>query len=71
MKSIEEIKPIVESLIFVAEEPISLRKLTDIIEDANSDLIQEAIAQLKTITMCMAVHSRLKKLPVVINFYKT
>ncbi|MFN3531931.1 MAG: SMC-Scp complex subunit ScpB [Candidatus Brocadia sp.] len=47
MKKIEEIKPIVESLIFAAEEPITLRKLTDIIEGVDSAQIQEAITQLK------------------------
>lgn len=47
MKSIDEIKPIVESLVFAAEEPITLRKLTDIIEGADSPQIQEAILQLK------------------------
>ena len=47
MERIEEIKPIVESLIFAAEEPISLRKLTDIIEGVDSSQIQEAITQLK------------------------
>lgn len=47
MKRIEEIKPIVESLIFAAEEPLTLRKLTDIIEGVDSAQIQEAITQLK------------------------
>jgi len=47
MKKIEEIKPIVESLIFAAEEPISVRKLVEIIEDIESAQIQEAVAQLK------------------------
>ena len=47
MKRIEEIKPIVESLIFAAEEPITLRKLIDIIEGADSAQIQESITQLK------------------------
>lgn len=47
MKRIEEIKPIVESLIFASEEPITLRKLTDIIEDADSAQIQEALLQLR------------------------
>ncbi len=48
MKKIEEIKPIVESLLFAAEEPVSLRKLTDIIEGVDSLEIQEAITQLKS-----------------------
>ncbi|OHB51126.1 MAG: SMC-Scp complex subunit ScpB [Planctomycetes bacterium GWF2_39_10] len=47
MKKIEEIKPIVESLIFAAEEPISVRKLVEIIEDIESAQIQGAVAQLK------------------------
>ncbi|NUN22903.1 MAG: SMC-Scp complex subunit ScpB [Candidatus Jettenia caeni] len=47
MREMEEIKPIVESLIFAAEEPITLRKLKDIIEDIDSTQIQEAITQLK------------------------
>jgi len=47
MKSIEEVKPIIESLLFSAEEPITLRKLTDIIEGVDSAQIQEAIVQLK------------------------
>ncbi len=47
MKRIEEIKPIVESLIFAAEEPITLRKLIDIVEGADSAQIQEAITRLK------------------------
>jgi segregation and condensation protein B len=47
MKRIEEIKPIVESLVFASEEPITLRKLTDIIEGADSAQIQEALLQLK------------------------
>ena len=47
MKKIEEIKPIIESLLFAAEAPVSLRKLTDIIEDVDGSQIQEAIVQLK------------------------
>lgn len=47
MKRIEEIKPIVESLIFAAEEPITLRKLIDIVEGVDGAQIQEAITQLK------------------------
>lgn len=47
MKSIEEIKPIVESLIFAAEEPIPLRRLTDILEGVDGARIQEAITLLK------------------------
>ncbi|MCC7212915.1 MAG: SMC-Scp complex subunit ScpB [Candidatus Brocadia sp.] len=48
MKCTEEIKPIVESLIFAAEEPIPLRKLADLIEGVDGAQIQEAIAQLRS-----------------------
>jgi len=48
MKSIEEIKPIVESLIFAAEEPITLRKLTDVVAGTESAQVLEAIVQLKS-----------------------
>lgn len=47
MKKTEEIKPIIESLIFAAEDPISVRKLIEIIEDVESAQIHDAIAQLK------------------------
>lgn len=47
MRSAEETKPIVESLLFAAGEPIPLRKLTEIIEDTDGALIQEAIVLLK------------------------
>jgi len=47
MEKIDEIKPIIESLIFAAEEPITLRKLVDIIGDIDSAQVLEAITQLK------------------------
>ncbi len=47
MKTAEEIKPIVESLIFAAEEPVTLRKLADIIGDVEHDKILEAVARLR------------------------
>ena len=47
MKTAEEIKPIVESLIFAAEEPVTLRKLADIIGDVEHDKILEAVAHLR------------------------
>ncbi len=47
MERIEEIKPIIEALIFATEEPIPLRKLTEILEGMDSAQIQEAIQQLK------------------------
>ena len=47
MEKIDEIKPIIESLIFAAEEPITLRKLVDIIGDIDSAQVLEAIAWLK------------------------
>ncbi|MCF6158904.1 MAG: SMC-Scp complex subunit ScpB [wastewater metagenome] len=45
-KGTEEIKPIIEALIFAAEEPVSLRKLTDLVEGSDVTLIQEAILRL-------------------------
>lgn len=47
MEKIDEIKPIIESLIFAAEEPITLRKLVDIIGDIDSAQVLEAVTQLK------------------------
>ncbi|OHB93636.1 MAG: SMC-Scp complex subunit ScpB [Planctomycetes bacterium RIFCSPHIGHO2_12_42_15] len=47
MEKIDKIKPIIESLIFAAEEPITLRKLVDIIGDIDSAQVLEAITQLK------------------------
>ncbi|MEK7749813.1 MAG: SMC-Scp complex subunit ScpB [Planctomycetota bacterium] len=47
MEKIDKIKPIIESLIFAAEEPITLRKLVDIIGDIDSAQVLEAIAWLK------------------------
>src|SRR3990172_217375 len=47
MEKIDKIKPIVESLIFAAEEPITLRKLVDIIGDIDSAQVLEAVTQLK------------------------
>ena len=47
MEKIDKIKPIIESLIFAAEEPITLRKLVDIIGDIDSTQVLEAITQLK------------------------
>jgi segregation and condensation protein B len=47
MEKIDEIKPIIESLIFAAEEPITLRKLVDIIGDIDSAQVLEAITQLR------------------------
>src|SRR3972149_1828306 len=47
MEKIDKIKPIIESLIFAAEEPITLRKLVDIIGDIDGVQVLEAITQLK------------------------
>ncbi|MDR4508828.1 MAG: SMC-Scp complex subunit ScpB [Candidatus Brocadiaceae bacterium] len=47
MESIEEVKPIIEALIFTADEPIALRKLTNIIGDIDGEVIKEAIKQLQ------------------------
>jgi len=43
MEKIDKIKPIVESLIFAAEEPITLRKLVDIIGDIDSAQVLKAV----------------------------
>jgi segregation and condensation protein B len=47
MKTTEELKTIIESLIFAAENPVTIRRLTDIIEEADSAQIHDAIAQLR------------------------
>jgi len=47
VKNIEELKPIVEAVLFTAETPLSSRKLNNIIEETDCNQIQEAIAQLQ------------------------
>ncbi len=47
MKNIEEIKPIVEALLFSAEEPLSSKKICNIIDDVDAALIKEAITLLQ------------------------
>ena len=46
-KTLDEIKKIVEALLFAVNEPISLRKIIDIIEGVDSKDIREAIKQLR------------------------
>ncbi|GJQ59969.1 MAG: SMC-Scp complex subunit ScpB [Candidatus Scalindua sp. AMX11] len=45
-KSFEEIKRIVEALLFAVHEPISIRKMVEIIEGSDQKQIKEAISQL-------------------------
>jgi segregation and condensation protein B len=45
--TIEELKPIIESLIFVSEEPISARQMAALLEGENSQDIEEACSQLE------------------------
>ncbi len=45
--TIEELKPIIESLIFVSEEPISARQIASMLEGENISDIEEAARQLQ------------------------
>lgn len=45
--TIEELKPIIESLIFVSEEPISARQIASMLEGENIADIEEAARQLQ------------------------
>jgi len=44
--SIDELKPIIEALIYVSEEPITLKQLAAILEGESTDDIQVAVEQL-------------------------
>lgn len=44
--SIDELKPIIEALIYVSEEPITLKQLAAILEGESADDIQTAVDQL-------------------------
>ena len=44
--SIDELKPIIEALIYVSEEPITLKQLAAILEGESTDDIQAALEQL-------------------------
>ncbi|HKV42875.1 MAG TPA: SMC-Scp complex subunit ScpB, partial [Blastocatellia bacterium] len=44
--TIDELKPIIESLIFVSEEPITTKQLTSILEEATAEDIETAVEQL-------------------------
>jgi len=46
-KSPDEVKRIVEALLFADPEPISIRKICDIVEGAEAGVIREAIQQLR------------------------
>lgn len=45
-KPFEEIKRVVEALLFAVHEPISIRKIVEIIEGSDQKLIKEVISQL-------------------------
>jgi segregation and condensation protein B len=44
--TIEELKPIIEALIFVSEEPLSIKQLTSLLEGENLDDIKAACDQM-------------------------
>jgi len=46
-KSPDEVKRIVEAVLFAVQEPISARKLSDIVGDTDTKGIQEVIQQLR------------------------
>ncbi len=46
-KSPDEVKRIVEAVLFATQEPISVRKLSDIVGDTDVKGIQEVIQQLR------------------------
>lgn len=47
LMTIEELKPIIESLIFVSEEPMSAKQLASLLEDVPVEEIEAAAGQLK------------------------
>jgi len=44
--TVDELKPILEALIYVSEEPITLKQLAAILEGESADVIQAAVEQL-------------------------
>lgn len=46
-KSPDEVKRIVEALLFAVQEPISVRKICEVVEDVEAKEIREAIQQLR------------------------
>ncbi len=46
-KSPDEVKRIVEALLFAVQEPISVRKICEVVEDAEAKEIREVIQQLR------------------------
>ncbi|MBM4053063.1 MAG: SMC-Scp complex subunit ScpB [Planctomycetes bacterium] len=47
MKTVEEIKSIVEALLFTADEPLSVKKICTIVDDTDANLIKDAITLLQ------------------------
>lgn len=45
--TIEELKPVIEALVFVSEEPLTIKQLSSILEDVSSDDIESACEQLQ------------------------
>ncbi|MDI6782622.1 MAG: SMC-Scp complex subunit ScpB [bacterium] len=44
---IAEVKPIIESLLFVADEPLSIRKIKQVLDEVDESTIRHSLAQLK------------------------
>ena len=44
---ISELKPIIESLLFVADEPLTARKIKQVVDDIDESAIKQALAELK------------------------
>jgi segregation and condensation protein B len=42
-----ELKPIIESLLFVADEPLTIRKIKQVVEEAEESTIRQILAELK------------------------
>lgn len=41
--TVDSLKPLIEALIFVSEEPLTVDKITEVIEGAKKDLVKEAV----------------------------
>jgi len=44
--TVDSVKPLIEALIFVSEEPITIEKITEIIDGAKKDLVKESVYEL-------------------------
>jgi segregation and condensation protein B len=44
--TIEELKPVIESLVFVSEEPMSLKQIASILEGESAETVEAAVEQL-------------------------